>query len=305
MADLYQRLGVTRSASDAEIKKAYRKLAKKYHPDLNQGDKKIEQKFKDVTAAYDLLSDSNKRALYDRGEIDEQGQDKGFNFGGGDPFGGMRGDPRQRSSSFGFGGNSGFEDILSQFFNQGRGGGSNFHQQQRQQPKGGDVIYKISIPFAEACLGATKRVTLDSQKTIDVKVPKGTEPGHKLRLRGLGREGAGGAGDAIVEISVDAHPYFKRDGKNILLDVPISLPEAINGGNINIPTLNGSVSLNLPKGSNTGKVMRLKGKGVPQEKGKTGDMFVTLQVMLPKKTGSLEKPIEKWAKDNNYTPRSW
>lgn len=302
MTDLYQQLGVSRSVGADELKKAYRKLAKKYHPDLNQGDKAIEQKFKAVTAAYDLLSDPNKRALYDRGEIDEQGQDKGFNFGSGDPFGGMRGDPRSRRSGAGGGGGfGGFDDILSQFFNQGRGGGG--HSQ--QQPKGGDVIYKITISFAEACLGATKRVTLDSSKTLDVKVPKGTEDGHKLRLRGLGQQGPGGNGDAIVELTVAAHPFFKRDDNNILLDVPISLTEAIMGGSINIPTLDGNVSLKIPKGSSSGKVMRLKGKGVPQQRGTAGDMFIKLQITLPKDSSSLEAPIEKWAKKNDYKPRTW
>lgn len=297
MTDLYQRLGTSRSASSADIKKAYRKLAKKYHPDLNQGDKHIEQKFKEVTAAYDVLSDKDKRARYDRGEIDDQGQDKGFNFGGGDPFGGMRGDPRQRQGGFG-----GFDDILSQFFNQGGGGG---FQQQRQQPKGADVTYRITISFAEACLGATKRVTLDNSKTIDVKIPKGTESGHKLRLRNLGRKGPGGTGDAIVEIGVTGHPFFTREGKDIHLDVPISLTEAVLGGSVNIPTLNGSVSLNLPKGSNSGKIMRLKGKGVPQERDSDGDMFIKLEITLPKDPSTLEEPLKSWAKKNNYTPRTW
>lgn len=301
MSDLYQQLGVSRTVSEAELKKAYRRLAKKYHPDLNQGDKRIEQKFKDVTAAYDLLSDPNKRALYDRGEIDEQGQNKGYNFDGGDPFAGMRkGQGQRQGFSGGFGSRSGgFDDILSQFFNQGGGPG------RQQQTKGADVVYKITIPFGEACMGATKRVTLDSQKTIDVKIPKGTEAGHKLRLRGLGQQGAGGAGDAIVELSVSNHPFFKRDDKNILLDVPISLPEAISGGTITIPTLDGSVSLNLPKGCSSGKVMRLKGKGVPQERGDAGDMFVTLNIALPKDVSSLSKPIKEWAKKNDYKPRSW
>jgi len=299
MSDLYKILGVSRSADKAEIKKAYRKLAKKYHPDLNKDDKKIEQKFKEVTSAYDILSDKKKRAKYDNGEIDDQGQDKGFDFGAGDPFGGMRGNPRGRQGGFGFGNNGGFDDILSQFFNQGQ------NRSQQQMQKGADVIYKIIVSFAQACLGATKRVTLENKKTIDIKIPKGTESGHKLRLRGLGRKGAGGAGDALIEINVSSHPYFKRDDKNILLDVPISVIEAVLGGSVKIPTLNGSVTLKIPKSSSSGKIMRLKGKGVQFVNKANGDMLVTLKIVLPKDIKPLEKTIKEWSKEHDYNPRSW
>lgn len=310
MTDLYHLLGVSRTASDAEIKSAYRKLAKKYHPDLNQGDKAIEQKFKDITAAYDLLSDPVKRGRYDRGEIDAQGQEKAFRYGGGDPFGGMRGGGARRggrAGGFDFGSDMGVEDIFAQFFGGGqqRGSRSRFHQDEPPL-KGADVVYKITIPFVDACLGAKKRVSLADKKTVEVNIPPGVEDGHKMRLRGLGREGAGGAGAAIVEIKVAPHPDFRREGQDIHLDVPISLPEALLGGEIKIPTLASTVSLKIPKGSNTDTIMRLKGKGVPATgKQEVGDMFVKLKIVLPTEKDALGGDLEKWAKKHPYNPRKW
>ncbi len=301
MSDPYQILGVTRSATAAEIKSAYRKLAKKYHPDLNQGGNKgIEQKFKDITAAYDLISDPAKRARYDRGEIDEQGQERGFAPRGGTRYGARSSSGNGGGSPFGFSGAMGMDDILSEFFRSTRQGGG----AQASEEKGADVAYTITVPFVEACLGGTKRLTLDNKKTIDVTIPAGTEDGHKLRLRGLGHAGVGGAGAAIIEIKVAPHPFFRREGKALHLDVPISLPEALLGEKVTIPTLDGSVAVRVHKGANTGSVMRLKGKGIPNPKGEAGDMFATLKVMLPEDADAdLAMMIEKWAKKKAYNPR--
>lgn len=300
--DPYSLLGVSSSASAAEIKSAYRKLAKKLHPDMNPGRKDIEQKFKEVTAAYDLLSDEGKRARFDRGEIDGQGNERGFHRGGnggGDPFAGARG-ARGSRRSYGFGGINP-EDIFAEFF----GGGGSRGQAHHEPERGADISYEITIPFVEACLGGKKRVTITGNKTVDVTIPPGTEEGHKLRLRGLGQQGHGGAaGDAMVEIKVAPHAFFTRQGQDIHLEAPLSLPEAVLGGTIKVPTLDGSVALKIPKGANTGTVMRLKGKGIPRAKGEAGDMFVKLKIMLPEgENAELVSSIEKWAKKNDYQPR--
>lgn len=296
MADPYQILGVSKSATADEIKSAYRKLAKKLHPDVNPGRKDIEQKFKDVTAAYDLLSDAPKRARYDRGEIDAQGQERGFGGGGqqwrnysqagGDPF-----------AQYGAGGVN-MEDILSEFFGAARG-------KKRGGPqRGADVTYSLAVPFVEACLGGKRRVTLSSGKTIDVTVPPGTNEGDKLRLRGQGEGSGSSAGDAIIEIHVEPHQFFVRKDNDIHLDAPISLPEAVLGASIKVPTLDGSVAVKVPKGANSGTVLRLKGKGIPSTKGSRGDMFVKLAVMLPDPPPEdLSEWMEKWAKKNAYDPR--
>lgn len=299
MPDPYQILGVPKSASADEIKSAYRKLAKKLHPDVNPGRKDIEQKFKEVTAAYDLLSDKDKRARYDRGEIDAQGQERGF-AGGGNYSGTYRrgnhgGDPFSQ-----FGGMEGMEDIFAEFMGAGRGRRGAGVPPQR----GADVTYSLAVPFAEASLGGKRRVTMSNGKTIDVTIPPGTEEGHKLRLRGLGQEGSGGNGDAIIEIHVEPHPYFTRKDNDILLEAPISLPEAVLGATIKVPTLSGSVAVKVPKGANTGTILRLKGKGIPATKETSGDMLVKLKIMLPEPmTDDLADIIEKWAKKHAYDPR--
>ncbi len=304
MPDPYQTLGVTKSASADELKSAYRKLAKKLHPDVNPGRKDIEQKFKEVTAAYDLLSDPAKRARYDRGEIDGMGNERGYSRAGADPFGGAQG----RSRSYAGGGHPfsgmGADDFFAEFFGaQGqarRNAGSH-----RAPERGQDITYKLSIPFVEACLGERKRVTLSDHKTVDVNIPPGTEDGHKLRLRGLGSPGGTQPGDAIIELQVEPHPHFVRKDDEIHLEVPISLPEAIGGASIKVPTLSGHVSVKVPKGANSGTVLRLKGKGIPKPHGEHGDMFVKLKIMLPEPLpDDLVNVIEKWAKKNAYNPRA-
>jgi len=303
MHDPYQTLGINRTASAADIKSAYRKLAKKLHPDVNPGRKDIEQRFKDVTAAYDLLSDPAKRARYDRGEIDAMGNERGFSRGGGDPFGGMGGRSRTYQRTYSGGGADAFgglgaEAFFAEFFGTNRGGGV------RGSARGTDVTYTLSIPFAQACLGGKQRLTLADRKTIDVNIPPGTDDGEKLRLRGQGAAGVTVAGDAIIEIHVQPHAYFTRKGTDIHLEVPVSLPEAVFGANIKGPTLDGQVAVKVPRGANTGTTLRLRGKGVAKGKGEPGDMLVRLKVVLPEPMpDDLAEALEKWTKKHPYDPR--
>ena len=298
MSDPYQILGVPKTASASEIKSAYRKLAKKLHPDVNQGNKDVEHKFKEVTAAYDLLSDADKRARYDRGEVDAQGQERGFG-GGAWRNAGNRQNARGGPDPFaGFGG---MEDIFAEFMGGGRprGGAGRGNEGVR----GTDVTYTTQVPFVAACLGGKQRVTLTNDKTVEITIPAGVEDGHKLRLKGQGLPGMGGAaGDAIVEIRIDAHPFFTRKDRDIYLDLPISLPEAVLGASVTVPTLDGQVAVKIPKGANAGTTLRLKGKGVA---GNTvGDMFVKVKITLPDPVPQdLTDLIEKWAKKNAYDPR--
>lgn len=298
MADPYQVLGVARGASDDEIKKAYRKLAKKLHPDLNPGDKKVENQFKDATAAYDLLSDPDKRQRYDRGEIDEHGQARGF---GGSRRGPGAGGTR-RPRDFGLdeeGG--GAEDVLRDFFGFGN------RQRAGMRMRGADVSYQAEVSFLEAALGAKKRLNLTDGKTLEVAIPPGTQSGQTLRLKGQGLPGAGGAaaGDAYVEVLVADHPFFKRDGFNISLDAPITLYEAMLGGTITVPTIDGKVALKVPRDSNSGTQLRLKGKGILDPKtGQRGDQYVRFTVVLPDQVDSdLRDAVERWAKTHSYDVR--
>lgn len=307
MPDPYKILGVDKSASAAEIKSAYRKLAKKLHPDVNPGRKDIEQKFKEITAAYDLLSDADKRKRFDRGELDGQGNERGFAGAGADPFGGARNWGSYTRSGRGADPFAGInpEDIFAEFMGAARGGGGGRSRKQAEPARGADVTYALNVPFAEASLGTKRRVTLESGKTIDVTIPPGTNEGDKLRLRGQGQAGAAGdAGDAIIEIHLEPHPHFVRKDNDILLDVPISLPEALSGASIKVPTLDGHVSLKVPKGANTGTTLRLKGKGIPAGKNNHGDMFAKLKIILPDPVpDDLTELVEEWAKKNAYDPR--
>ncbi len=317
MPDLYQTLGVSRTASQDELKVAYRKLAKKLHPDLNPGRKDIETKFKEVTAAYDLLSDPDKRAQYDRGEVDAMGNNKGtgggYSRGGADPFGGANsrggfaGASQTRAGTGGgdaFGGFS--EDLFADLFGVGRKRGSSGNAgYDRPRTKGADITYALSVGFIDACLGTKHRVTLSSGKVIDVNIPPGTEDGSKLRLKGQGQSSLGEAGDAIVEIAVQPHGYFSKKGNDIYLDAPVSLPEAVLGANIKVPTLEGSVATKIPPNSNTGTLLRLKGKGVPPHQGQpAGDFFVRLKIVLPDGGDrDISDFIERWSRRHSYDPR--
>ncbi|HEY4163742.1 MAG TPA: DnaJ C-terminal domain-containing protein [Dongiaceae bacterium] len=295
MADPYKTLGVSPGSTADEIKKAYRKLAKKLHPDVNPGNKKVETQFKEATAAYDLLSDAEKRRRFDSGEIDDQGNPRGFagGWGAGRTAGaGARRGGRPADAGID---DSMADDIFRDFFNFGRGGGARTNIRMR----GADVAYKTEISFLDAARGAKTRITLSDGKTIDMTIQAGTEDGQTLRLKGQGLPGQGGGanGDAFVEITVKPHPYFEREDNDILLECPISLNEAVLGGSITIPTIDGNVALKVPKNSNTGTQLRLKGKGIADAKGQRGDQYVRFVVVLPKQIDrDLESAIERWAK---------
>ncbi|WP_158048020.1 DnaJ C-terminal domain-containing protein [Skermanella pratensis] len=294
MRDPYQVLGLTKSASAEEIKQAYRRLAKQFHPDLNPGRPDIEQRFKDVSGAYNLLSDAEKRAKFDRGEIDANGNERplhrayaGGGRGGAD-FGGFDAD-----------------DIFSDLFGAGRRRGGAGHGGFKS--RGTDIAYSVTVPFTEAALGTKRRINLSTGKSIDVAIPPGTEDQQKLRLKGQGMSGIGGgpAGDAIVEVHVETHPFFVRKDGDIHLELPISLPEAVLGATIKVPTLDGQVAVKVPRGSNTGGTLRLKGKGIVDPKtGVAGDQYVKLKVVLPEPPDAeLTGFLERWSKDRSYDVR--
>ena len=312
--DLYQQLGIKRGASDAEVKKAYRSLAKQLHPDRNKDNPKAAERFAKVTQAYDILSDKDRRARYDRGEIDEDGNPR-MPFGGG--FGGS---PRPGSSAGG-GGAGGFDgfgtgfdpstadlsDLFEGLFGAATGGRKSggfggFGRRGQAPQKGADVAYRLKVPFIDAATLKPQRVTLSSGKTIDVKLPNGVETGTRIRLAGQGQPGPAGNGDAIVTIEVAAHPFFTRDGKDIRLALPVTLKEAVLGAKVRAPTPEGPVMLTVPKGSSSGKVLRLKGKGFTDKSGKRGDQLVTLNVDIPAGDARLEAFAAEW--DGAGNPRS-
>ncbi len=280
--NLYQLLGVNKEATDAEIKSAYRKLARQYHPDLNKDNPQAAEKFKEISNAYDILGDKEKRKKYDNNEIDSDGKPTGFGasgFGGGNyqsysgnpfgqgPFGGGQGASFDFSSIFG-------EDIFSGFSNPD---GSPFGASRRPR-KGSDINYTMRIDFLSAARGDEKTVNING-KNINVKIPAGTVDGQTLRLKGLGGAGinGGASGDVLITLNVDKHGYFSLDNKNVLLDLPISLKEAILGAKITVPTITGKVAVNIPPYASTGEKLRLKGKGI-----KGGDQIITLKVVMPK-----------------------
>ena len=311
--DLYQRLGVARGASEAEIKKAYRSLAKQLHPDRNQDNPQAAKRFGEVTQAYDLLSDKDKRARYDRGEIDEDGNPKMPFGGGGFPGGGFPGGgagragrgsrisagPARRASTSATCSRACSADAAARG---GGGGFSGFRQRARAPQKGADVAYRLQIPFVDAVCLKPQRVTLADGKTIDVKLPKGLDSGTKIRLAGKGQEGPGGRGDAIVSVDIAAHPFFTREGRNIRLDLPVTLKEAVLGAKVKVPTPEGPVMVTIPKGSSSGKVLRLKGRGFAGKDGKRGDQLVTVAVDLPAGDPALQQFAEGWSGGGN--PRS-
>ncbi len=297
MKDPYEILGVERGAAPDAIRQAYRRLAKELHPDLNPGNKEAEERFKELSAAYDLLSDADKRARFDRGEIDATGAEK----------------PRQRfykdfasetEASRPYQDYSGFadfadsDDILSELLKRG----ANVHVRAR----GPDVHYHLPIEFLDAVTGGTKRLTLPDGGTLDVRIPPGIEEGQVLRLRGKGRPGIGEGepGDALIEIEIKPHSFFARQGNDIYIDLPVTLSEAVLGARINVPTPTGSVTMTVPKGSNTGTVLRLRGKGVPRHDGGHGDELVKLKVMLPEQPDpELEAFVAGWKSGKAYDPR--
>ncbi len=294
-ANPYKVLGVTKEASQEDIQKAYRALAKKLHPDLNPGNKKAEEQFKEVSAAYDLVGDAEKRARFDRGEIDASGAERpprGFYRdhagGAGDHY----------ASGDGFADFAGADDIFADLF--GRGGRTNLRM------RGQNAHYRLELDFLDAVNGAKRQVTMPDGSVLDVSIPAGTRDGQILRLRGKGMAGLNGGppGDALVEIAVRPHRIFTRKGDDVHVELPISLREAVLGGKINVPTPGGAVAMTIPRWSNTGSVLRLKGKGVPRSGGNPGDEYVTLKVMLPAKPDpELEKFMAQWRPAVSDNPR--
>lgn len=299
MRDPYTVLGVKTTASADEIRKAYRKLAKKLHPDLNPGDKEAESKFKDVQGAYDLLSDAEKRARFDRGEIDAGGAERPERHFYRDFAEGPAGSKYYRQE--GFAGTADIDDILSQVFGGLGARGAAF------RARGADVSYLLEIDFLEAARGGRKTVTLPDGRTLTVTVPAGSQDRHMLRLKGQGMPGyeGGEAGDAYFELHVRPHAFFTRKDNDIHMELPVSLSEAVLGGKVTVPTVSGPVSMTIPKGSNTGVTLRLKGKGVADAKGGTaGDQYVTLKVVLPSQIDEeLQRFVEGWAPAHAYNPR--
>ncbi|MGQ0588789.1 MAG: DnaJ C-terminal domain-containing protein [Sphingosinicella sp.] len=318
MADLYSTLGVARGASEADIKKAYRKLAKELHPDKNKDNPKATERFSSVTQAYDILTDKDKRAQYDRGEIDEDGNPKmPFGFGGGPGGGAGRGGPFRgpNGEPFEFTGGGEAADISDLFEGLfggiggrrgGAGGGpfGGFGRRSAPPQKGADVAYRLEVPFEDAATLKGQRVTLSGGKTLDVKLPKGVEDGAKIRLAGQGQAGPAGNGDAIVTIAIKPHRFFRREGDHIRLDLPVSLDEAVLGAKVRVPTVDGPVVVSVPKGSSSGKVLRLKGKGFAGKSGARGDQLVTLMVEVPEGDAELAKFLEGWGGKGKGNPRA-
>lgn len=311
MADPYQTLGVARTASEAEIKSAYRKLAKELHPDKNKDNPNASEKFSQVTNAYDLLSDKTKRAQFDRGEIDADGNPAnpfgGGGFGGGGFRGGAGSQRQYRPEDFqGFGGGDDMDlsDLFEGLFGggarkrsgPGNFGGGGFGSQRRSPPprKGADINYRLPVSFIDAATRKDQRITLADGKTIDLKLPAGVEDGTQMRLKGKGEKGAGGPGDGLVMVEVGKHPFYRREGDNIRMDLPITLAEAVRGAKVKCPTVDGAVMLTIKPGTNGGTVMRLKGKGWSTKPGGRGDQLVNLEIQLPEKLDDLAERLEGW-----------
>jgi DnaJ-class molecular chaperone len=298
-ADPYTTLGVSRGASEKDIKSAYRKLAKELHPDRNKDNPKATERFSEVTRAYDLLSDKDKRAQFDRGEIDLDGNATGY---GGAGFGARGG-----QGGFGGGGFSSegidISDIFGGIFGGGRGGPQGGFGGGRGAPRGGNLQYRLSVPLTDAATLAAQRVTLGDGKTIDLKLPAGVEDGTQMRIAGKGEPGPGGAGDALVTINLEPHAFFKRDGDNIRLELPVSLDEAVNGAKVKVPTVEGAVMLTLAPGSSSGKTLRIKGRGFTRKDGTRGDQLVTLEILLPEGDADLASRLEGWRDDRPLRAR--
>ncbi len=325
MSDPYRTLGVPRTASEKDIKSAYRTLAKELHPDRNKDKPGASERFSDVTRAYDLLSDKNKRAQYDRGEIDGDGNPlnpfAGMGAGGGRGFArgaaGMGGGPRPGYPGADTGGFSADDMDLGDLF-EGLFGGrartagpgpqpgarAGFGQRAAPQPprRGADIQYRLAVPFVDAAAGRDQRITLADGKAISLKLPGGVDDGTQMRLKDKGHAGPGGNGDGIVLVEIGPHPFFRRDGSNVRMELPITLDEALRGGRIKCPTVDGPVMLTIKPGTSGGTVMRLGGKGWTKPgsvaKGESparGDQLVTLEIQLPKDTSSLEQALEGWS----------
>jgi len=331
MRDPYEVLGVDRKASAGDIKSAYRKLAKKLHPDANKNDPKAASRFAELNAAHELLEDEAKRKAFDRGEIDAEGKPRfqGFEgFGGGARPGAGAGagfGPDVNFESFNFGpegftrttrrgragaaggpggggGFGGFEDILKEAFGRGaRGGSSTFEQE--DFGVGADVQAEMSVTLPDAANGSTQRLHLPNGKNVDVKIPAGITNGQHIRLKGQGMAGQAGPGDLLITVSIAPHPVFTLDGDDVRLDLPVTLYEAALGGKVRVPTLDKPVELTIPAWTSGGRTFRLKGKGYPTKTGH-GDLLATVRIVLPDKSDpELDALMKKWQSDKSYDPR--
>lgn len=301
MRDPYEALGVARTASPEDIRQAYRKLAKASHPDLHPGDAKAEARFKEISSAYDLLSDKDKRARFDRGEIDAAGAERprrefyrGFSNGGQN---GQRYGPGEI-----FGDAGGMEQVFSDLFGGGAGA-------RGARMRGGDLTLALEIDLLDAARGGKRAVALPDGRRLEVAIPAGVEDGHVLRLAGVGGQGLGGGprGDAYVEIRLKPHPVFeRRNGGDVHVELPVTLAEAALGARVAVPTVGGPVTMTIPKGSNTGTVLRLRGKGLPAGPGgrAAGDQYVRLKVTLPREIDpELAEFVGRWERGHPYDPR--
>jgi DnaJ-class molecular chaperone len=300
MKDPYETLGVTRSATDKDIKDAFKKLARKFHPDLHPGDKTAEEKFKDISAANDLLKDKEKRRRFDAGEIDASGaerpQERFYrDFADGPAY-------ASHAAQDGFASKEALEEFLARAF-----AGGTQSSQGTFRVRGQDVSYVLPVEFLEVANGAVRTITLPEGKTLQVTIPEGAEDRQMLRLKGQGMPGFGGGppGDAYVELHVQPHPFFRRKDANIHVAVPVTLKEAALGARIEVPTISGLVAMTIPKGSNTGKTLRLGDKGIRDRKtGQRGHQMVTLKVVLPvEEEPELTAFLETWQPRNSDDPR--
>jgi DnaJ-class molecular chaperone len=323
MRDPYEILGVQKNATPATVKSAFRRLAKKLHPDANKTDKTAAAKFAELNAAYEILGDEDKRKAFDRGEIDAEGKPRFQGFAGGrGPWGNMGGgagdsrfeqftwgsDGFQRDSGrgggFRGGGGAGIDDILKEMFGRAGGRRTQFEQEDLGGAASRDVTGTVSISLNEVLTGTTRRVQLPTGKEIDAKIPPGLAEGQTIRLKGQGMPGPrGSAGDALITVTIAEHPLFKREGQNLRLELPVTLYEAVLGGKVRVPTLDGAVELAIPAGTSSGRTMRVKGKGLPGKDG-PGDLYATVRIVLPDGADpELDELMKKWRDGKPYDPR--